>query len=172
MIKRLKNLFTSNNEKKDSEIVRLEFFDELSAIHIPKIKDYGISDLKILECHKKLNGRERDIIWSLYNEILNHIGSKDPKLLKDVLTDMVSFLEQEEKNSNHLVEQINKLTLKEYKNAKIKKVEILSMRDGLCKLAEDLDGQVYSLNDAHKYCPIPADGCEKKHCTCTFIAIA
>jgi len=177
MFKSLKKLFTSGqNDKKSSKdedrgIVSLEFYDELSATHIPKLKDYGISDLDILDTYEKLNGRERDVIWSLYNKLLNSIRHEKIYLLKEIYSDMISMLDEEEKNCNHLVEQLNKLTLKEFERAEIKRVKILSMRDGLCKAAEDLDGQEFSLNNTQKNCPISAGGCKKKHCTCTFIPI-
>lgn len=178
MFKSIKKFFGSDQDiekssnDKESGIVSLKFYDELSAIHIPKLKGYGVSDLDILDTYEQLNGRERDIIWSLYNMLLNNITHEKIYLLKEIYNDMISMLEEEEKNCNHLVKVVNRLTLKEIRDAGTKKVSVISDRDGLCKSGEEVDGQEYSIDAALKNCPIPADGCKKKHCTCSFLPIA
>lgn len=174
MFNKIKKLFNSGNDNEDSEkdIVSLKFYDDLSATHIPKLKEYGVTDLEILDVYEKSNGRERDMIWSLYNQLLLKINPERTTLLKEIYEDMISMLDEEEKGSNHLVEKVNILTLREIKSAGINRVEIGSERDGLCNKGLKLDGQVYLVDDALENCPIPALKCEKKHCGCSFFPIA
>lgn len=173
MINRLKSLFSSKEDKKQDEEVRkvhISFKDEIAVKHLSKLQGYGVSIQDIGDTYQRLNGKERDVIWSLYNKLLSEMNQNRSDIQSQICCDMAEMLYQEGKAFKHLLERGMQYSLKSFKEADIPTVEILSDRTNKCKVASELDGQRFSLEEALKSNPIPSDKCEG-FCNCIYLPV-
>ena len=86
------------------------------------------------------------------------------------------FLNEEGKDCFKILQQANKMNLLRYKQSEIdiEKVEIISGEDP-CSFCQQLNGKIYSIEEALKLMPIPCKDCsfilnddKRGFCRCTY----
>lgn len=101
-----------------------------------------------------------DVLWSLYNTVISRladIGEFHPSFLYFL---MAHFLYDEGREFRHLLQQSIEMQLTEYRESRVAdKVRILTGRDGSCEACRQLEGRVFTLDEAFELMPIPCKDC-------------
>lgn len=178
MFKKIKSLLSSsktenkedgNGQEESGEIVEITFDDELAVKNIPKLRNHGVTDNEIYKAYVGHKGKERDIVWSLYNMLLTKVKNDD--VISNIYEDMARMLHEEGKSYKQMLELSFKFRMKFYKNTGISKVRILSDREGNCEIGENLDGKELTIDEATENNPIPSKDCKQEFCNCTYMPV-
>jgi hypothetical protein len=130
------------------------------------LKTYGITE-EIFESHKKsLSDQwkrvvaDSDIIWSLFNELLQeNMKLGDFHTLKMLYHNMAFFLDEEGQEFFGVLVERQRMELMEYKTqCGVAKVRITTSADS-CPACKKLDGKVLTIQKALKTMPIPCKEC-------------
>ena len=122
---------------------------------------------------------ESDIIWKLYNKkIARAIKKGESGYLPGIYYEMALFLNSSGKDCSHILREFHRATLLNYKDAGVKKVQILSCAKGnSCDHCLELDKKVFAIEEALQLMPLPNKNCSKNFfgtglpfCRCTFIS--
>lgn len=100
-----------------------------------------------------------DAMWGLFNKlVLKHIN--DFQKLNMNYYEMATFLNKEGKNPHDMLFQSKKMELIHYRKAGINKVQVIVARKVSCKECWELNGKIYSIEEALKKMPIPNKKCK------------
>lgn len=127
---------------------------------------------KTLEKRFWTNPSNNDIIWGLFNKVLQIVPQEEAKI---VYYEMAIFLASEWKQCSHLLEQSSKIELLNYKKHWINKVEII-WSDNSCESCKKIQGTIISIEEALQKSLIPCKQCSNKifsdginFCRCSYI---
>jgi len=151
---------------------------------IKYLEMYGISEKYYNQTEKKLTKKfgskppVRDIKWSICNQLISQ-NPRNFEAQKMIYYDMALMLDNEGKNSFHLLEQARRAELLEYQSSGlIKKVKILTAgKDNACSECLKLDGKVFTIEKALKEMPLPNKNCTNKlnsknsFCRCSYLSV-
>lgn len=147
------------------------------------LSQYGITE-KDFDIHKgKLSkkfgqeARNRDVIWSIFNELLIK-KNKDLNSLKMIYYEMALFLNEEGKDCFAVLQQSHKMELMKFKqDGFVKKVRILTAGKDSCEACRQLENKVFTIEEALEKMPIPCKECTHKlydekrgFCRCCYVA--
>ena len=148
--------------------------------NLKRLISFGITKENFMTKKKSLSNsygieaRDRDVTWALLNEAI--IKNDDFKKLSHIYFVQASMLYEEGRDFFRILQQCRRSELLSYKKFKYnKKVKILSGCG--CDSCTNLNGKVYTIDEALELMPIPNPSCNYKPnssgkgwCRCAYIS--
>jgi TM2 domain len=151
--------------------------------HLPKFNKLGITvgdfQQKRLEMQEKFGTEVTavDVIWSLFQQTIQN--TKDLVILKEIYHQLALFLKNLKWDYYYILQRAIKMQLLEYqRDGFTKRVKITTSGSGSCPACGQLEGRIYTIDDALKLMPLPCKECSHKltkhfsgFCQCSFQAV-
>ncbi|HBE80918.1 MAG TPA: hypothetical protein DDW65_24490 [Firmicutes bacterium] len=138
--------------------------DALVVDRLMKLAKFGIDSQSFIQKRVELQDKygpevnSVDVLWSLVQTALN--ATQDPGILKKLYHQATLFLKDLKQDFYSILQRSAKMQLLEFQNdAYTKQVRIVTAPGGVCATCRQLDGTIYSLEDAIRLMPLPCKAC-------------
>jgi hypothetical protein len=156
--------------------------DALVVDHLLKLAKFGITDESYIQKRVELQDQygpeinSVDVLWSLIQKTLN--GTQDPEMLKKLYHRAALFLEDLKQDFYYILQRSAKMQLLEFQHDGYTKQVRIVAGPGVCAACRQLDGKIYSLEDAIRLMPLPCKACSHhlskefgNFCRCSYQAV-
>ena len=149
---------------------------------LKRLDEYEVTEQDFVVTKDQLSkkfGQEpgnQDVLWSLFNQLIVK-NRNDLQTLKRIYHEMALFLNDLGKDFFSVLQLSAKMELMIYKQAGIKKVQIITCGTGSCEQCRRMQDKIFTTEEALSSMPIPVETCTKimadgqrGFCICSYVA--